>query len=209
MVIKIVLVLAAIIAVGAVIYYFLQPSEKAIPDPRADLPQNPALKAHNFQFVMAYLLGCADFVDHKEGAFLLVSDLATVAKKNSEEFGFKECSKAIDIAYYNDKIKLILSDVAPVDGSQNKVGNLALYWGSDCVLKTRTETIETPHGLQYRAWIDDEAVSLFKDGQWFPDLNRLVTDMIENEKAKQSSSNMLLGAATGAALGSELGDFDD
>ena len=99
MLIKLILVAVAFVVIGTIIYFFLNSSTEVDPDPREGKPDQALLKAKNFKSVCQYLLNCPDFVDHKEGVFLLITDLATMAQKDSVAYGFTECQKAIDISY--------------------------------------------------------------------------------------------------------------
>jgi hypothetical protein len=212
MLIKLILVAVAVIVIGTIIYLFMNSKAEADPDPREGKPENDLLKAKNFKAVCQYLLECPDFVDHKEGVFLLITDLATMALKDSTAFGFKECHKAIDISYGETKLKLILSDVAEpatLETSPHKLGNVMVFSGSECVLKTQAEVIASQHGIGYRVWIDQEAVTLIKDGSWLDDLEELIRAMMHTDEHNHSGSGMLTGAVLGSAIGMEMGGFDD
>ncbi len=54
-----------------------------------------------------------------------------------------------------------------------------------------------------------EAVSLIKDGPWLSDLEALASELIKSSESQYVASNMLSGAITGAALGTELNDLDE
>jgi len=212
MLIKLILVAFAVIVIGTIIYLFMNSKAEADPDPREGKPENDLLKAKNFKAVCQYLLECPDFVDHKEGVFLLITDLATMALKDSTAFGFKECHKAIDVSYGETKLKLILSDVAEpatLETSPHKLGNVMVFSGSECVLKTQAEVIASQHGIGYRVWIDQEAVTLIKDGSWLDDLEELIRAMMHTDEHNHSGSGMLTGAVLGSAIGMEMGGFDD
>ena len=212
MLIKLILVAFAVIVIGTIIYLFMNSKAEADPDPREGKPENDLLKAKNFKAVCQYLLECPDFVDHKEGVFLLITDRATMALKDSTAFGFKECHKAIDISYGETKLKLILSDVAEpatLETSPHKLGNVMVFSGSECVLKTQAEVIASQHGIGYRVWIDQEAVTLIKDGSWLDDLEELIRAMMQTDEHNHSGSGMLTGAVLGSAIGMEMGGFDD
>ena len=212
MLIKLILVAVALVVVGTIIYFFMNSTAGADPDPREGKPENELLRAKNFRSVCQYLLDCPDFVDHKQGVFLLITDLATMALRDSTAFGFKECQKAIDISYGETKLKLILSDVAEPatpETSHHKLGNVMVFSGSECVLKTQAEVIASQHGIGYRVWIDHEAVTLIKDGSWLGDLEELVHAMMHEDAHNHSGSGMLTGAVLGSAIGMEMDGFDD
>lgn len=143
---------------------------------------------------------------------MLITDLATMALKDSTAFGFKECHKAIDVSYGETKLKLILSDVAEpatLETSPHKLGNVMVFSGSECVLKTQAEVIASQHGIGYRVWIDQEAVTLIKDGSWLDDLEELIRAMMHTDEHNHSGSGMLTGAVLGSAIGMEMGGLDD
>jgi len=212
MLIKLILVAVALVVVGTIIYFFMHSKAEADPDPREGKPDNDLLKGKNFRSVCQYLLDCPDFVDHKQGVFLLITDLATMALRDSTAFGFKKCHKAIDISYGETKLKLILSDVAEPatpETSHHKLGNVMVFSGSECVLKTQAEVIASQHGIGYRVWIDQEAVTFIKDGSWLGDLEELVNAMMHDDAHNHSGSRMLTGAVLGSAIGMEMDGFDD
>jgi hypothetical protein len=212
MLIKLILVAVAFVVIGTIIYFFLNSSTEVDPDPREGKPDQALLKAKNFKSVCQYLLNCPDFVDHKEGVFLLITDLATMAQKDSVAYGFTECQKAIDISYGETKLKLILSDVAEPptpEISRHKLGDLMVFSGTECLLKTKSEVIATQHGIDYRVWTDQEAVAVIKDGPWLGDLDELVLAMIYTEEQNHSTSGMISGAVLGSAIGIEIDGFRD
>ena len=63
--------------------------------------------------------------------------------------------------------------------------------------------------LMYRVWTDQEAVSLIKDGPWLSDVEALVSELIKSSESQHATPNILSGAITGAALGTELNDLDE
>jgi hypothetical protein len=212
MLMKLVLLAAAVVIIGLIVYLLLNFSLKSDPDPREGIPENDLLKAKNFKSVCEYLLERPDFVDHKEGIFLLITDLATIAQKDNAVYGFKECQKAIDIGYGETKLKLILSDVAmPLspEGNNNEVGNLLVFSGFDCVLKTKAEVIESSRGPRYRVWTDQEAVTLVQDGSWLGDLQELVRLLVQTDEQRLAGSSMFTSAMMGGAIGIAMNDFDE
>ena len=212
MLVKLTIIVIALLAVGVLAYSLISSSGSKDRDPREGKPENDLLKSNNFKLYCQYLLECPDFIDHKEGNYLLITDLATMAKKNDAEWQFKDCQKAIDISYGETKLKLILSDVAPPESpgiSQHALGTLRIFLGTDCVLKTQTEVITRQDKLMYRVWTDQEAVSLIKDGPWLSDVEALVSELIKSSESQHATPNILSGAITGAALGTELNDLDE
>ena len=212
MLIKLIMIVIALLAIAVLAYLFMSSGANKDRDPRAGKPENDLLKSKNFKLSCQYLLECPDFVDHKEGNYLLITDLATMAKKNDTEWQFKDCQKAIDISYGETKLKLIVSDVAPPETpemSQHALGTLRIFVGTECVLKTRTEVMNKQDQLTYRVWTDQEAVSLIKDGPWLSDFEALVSELIKSSEHQHATSNMLSGAFTGAALGMELNNLDE
>jgi hypothetical protein len=212
MLMKLILLVGVVIFIGVIVYFLLNFSSKSDPYPREGIPDNDLLKAKNFKSVCEYLLECTDFVDHKEGIFLLITDYSTIGQKDNAEYGFRECQKAIDIGYGEINLKLILSDVAipsSPDNHNNKVGNLMVFSGARCVLKTQAEVIESSRGTRYRVWTDQEAVTLVQDGSWLGDLEELVRLLIEKEEHNTSGSSMLTSAMMGGAIGIAMNDFDE
>ena len=209
---KILLVVLAFVVIGIILYFLLNSTSQSEKDPREGKPEIDLLKANNFRDVSEYLLSCPDFVDHKEGVFNLTTDLALIAQKDNGVYGFKECQKAIDISYGETKLKLILCDVIEQLTSefhQHKIGTLMVISGSECVLKTKAEVIETRHVPSYRVWTDQEAVMLIKDGAWLSDLNELVRLLVERDEQKNTGSSMLTSAMMGSAIGLAMDDFDE